>query len=148
MGKSDKNKSKKEKHNKKEKKDKKSKKEKKIKKIEEKTDCEDDQFHGFSDIELSDSSFEEDLELEIENIPMPPDIVVPEITDINKFIIEEITHLTYTDRQDILKIIVNNVGTADIYESSDGSRINLKNIPSDSLNEIKNLMLSRLKAIV
>lgn len=142
MGKSD------TKKQKKDKKSKVSKKEKKDKKREKEKESEDDQFHGFSDIELSDSSFEEDLELEIENIPMPTNIIVPEITDINKFIIEEITHLTYVDRQDILRIIVNNVGTADIYESSDGSRINLKNIPNDSLNEIKNLMLSRLKAIM
>lgn len=138
------------KKDKKDKKDKKSKvkKDKKTKNGKSNKQFEDeDQFGGLSDIEISEISFEEDSEFEIEECPPPPRTKEIQITNINEFIIEESSHLTHADMSDILKIIVQHVGNSHVYESADGSRIRLKYIPSDTLNTIKNLIVRRLKNI-
>ena len=60
------------------------------------------------------------------------------------FIIREVDHLRYNDRKDILDIIIENVGTNVINESADGSRIDMNDIPDDTIRLIESLVEKRL----
>jgi flagellar motor protein MotB len=73
-----------------------------------------------------------------------------EITDIDqmiRFVIREVHHLRYKDRVDILCIIKDQVGTDVIYESSDGSRVQMKKLGNDIIKQIYNLVVGRLKEV-
>lgn len=74
----------------------------------------------------------------------------PENRDIEqmiRFVIQEVHHLRYKDRVDILCIIKEQVGTDVIYESSDGSRVQMKKLGDEIIKQIYTLVVGRLKEV-
>ena len=56
-------------------------------------------------------------------------------------------HLEYSHRKEILNIILEQVGSDIIYESSDGSRVDTSKLPVNTIIQIKNFIMAKLKTI-
>lgn len=70
-----------------------------------------------------------------------------DIDQMIQFVIREVHHLRYKDRVDILCIIKEQVGTEVIYESSDGSRVQMKKLGDEIIKQIHTLVVGRLKEV-
>lgn len=70
-----------------------------------------------------------------------------DLNDSIEFIIKEVDHLEYSHRKEILDMILERCGSNLVYESSDGSRIDMTKLPIDTVNQIKNFVTIKLKTI-
>lgn len=70
-----------------------------------------------------------------------------DLHDDMEYIIKEVDHLEYSHRKEVLNMIVEQAGAEMVYESSDGSRIDLSKLPVDIIIQIKNFVVNKLKTI-
>ena len=119
-----------------------------------------DDMEGLSDLEseMDDPNNAKFEEKEVEEKPIEQIIInEPNSVEITRtrdpdqdpvdFIITEVEHLGYKDRVDIRDIIIEDVGTDVIFPSSDGSRIDVSQLPESTILKIETLIEKRLKDI-
>jgi len=75
------------------------------------------------------------------------DIDNSDLKDTKDYIIREVDHLEYQHRKEILNMIIENGHQELVSESSDGSRIDMAQLPVELINQIKNFVSHKLETI-